>query len=209
MTPEMEKVYRDFEAELFKRELSNSENYDKAILASASGGLGLSMAFIKDVVHLPTAQHLWCLKLSWVVLSLAILAVIGSFQLSQRALGWERARALRVCNEEKGAENEVNQLNKATVWTNLAAGVCFVFGVALTMGFVWTNLHRTETDVPKSSNAALQQEMSMAKSVKPTTTKSVPVFDGAPAPTLYKTNPANPAPTPAPAPAPAPAQQKK
>lgn len=212
MTPEMEVAYRNFETELFKRELSNSEAYDKAVLANASGGLGLSLAFIKDVVPFATATHIWSLKLSWLLLTAAIFAVMASFQLSQRGLSWERARTLRVCEAKDGeevesAESEVNRWNQATVWTNRAAGALFVLGVIVTMAFVWINVHPPESPVAHSAETGRAQEVPMTDSRRGTTTRGIPTGDAASAPTFQRPSPKPTAPAPTPPPKPAPKGQ--
>ena len=50
-----EKLYEMYtlreEEDISKRELSNIENLDKAILSLSSAGLGLSLVFIKNVVR--------------------------------------------------------------------------------------------------------------------------------------------------------------
>lgn len=45
--------------------LSNSQMLDKAILSLSSAGLGVSLAFIKNVVPLDKATNLYLLYLSW------------------------------------------------------------------------------------------------------------------------------------------------
>ena len=58
-------VYLKEEEELSKRDLSNVENLDKAILSLSSAGLGLSLVFIRNVVELAAATHVWLLHISW------------------------------------------------------------------------------------------------------------------------------------------------
>ena len=56
---ESEKLYEMYlkeEEDISKRELSNVENLDKAILSLSSAGLGLSLVFIKNVVKLTEAN---------------------------------------------------------------------------------------------------------------------------------------------------------
>ena len=44
---------------------SGSDNYDQSLLTLSSGALALSLAFIKDVVALKDAHHVWMLFASW------------------------------------------------------------------------------------------------------------------------------------------------
>ena len=58
-------VYANTRKDLLGRQLSNSEKFDNAILTLSTGALGISLAFIKDIVPLKIAQNLWLLKASW------------------------------------------------------------------------------------------------------------------------------------------------
>ena len=51
--------------ELLKRQLSNSQILDKAILALSSAGLGLSLTFIGKGVSLAEAAQVYLLYFSW------------------------------------------------------------------------------------------------------------------------------------------------
>ena len=49
------KLYGETRADLLKRQLSNSENADRAILSVSTAALGFSLAFLKDIVSLQDA----------------------------------------------------------------------------------------------------------------------------------------------------------
>ena len=71
---DQEKLYELYikqDEELSKRDLSNVENLDKAILSLSSAGLGLSLAFIRNVVPLAQANHVWVLHVSWLIFVLS------------------------------------------------------------------------------------------------------------------------------------------
>ena len=58
--------------------------YDKQLLTLSSAMLGVSLAFIKDVVQLRNAELLFVLYASWAAFGICILGVVFSFQLSIR-----------------------------------------------------------------------------------------------------------------------------
>ena len=66
--------------------LSNSQMLDKAILSLSSAGLGVSLAFIKNVVPLDKATNLYLLYFSWGTFVGAIAGTLVSFLVSQRGL---------------------------------------------------------------------------------------------------------------------------
>ena len=79
---DQEKLYEQYikqDEELSKRDLSNVENLDKAILSLSSAGLGLSLVFIRNVVKLAEALHVWLLHLSWLMFVLAIISMLLSY----------------------------------------------------------------------------------------------------------------------------------
>ncbi|MEI8574822.1 hypothetical protein J0667_23065 [Methylomonas sp. WH-1] len=75
-------IHDAYRAELLKRQLSNTENYDKAILSLSSAALGLSLTAIKLIIPIDLAGHLWSIKLSWVLFLLTIIFSLVSFLIS-------------------------------------------------------------------------------------------------------------------------------
>src|ERR1700685_2848960 len=63
-----------------------TENFDRYMLTLSAGALGLSLAFVKDVVPLGKAVWVSCLFYSWVAFVLCILVTLISFRISIRAL---------------------------------------------------------------------------------------------------------------------------
>ena len=72
--------------ELDKRQLSNSQTFDKAILSLSTAGLALSLGFIKDIVDLDQATAVEILHGSWWAFVTAIAAILISLPTSQCGL---------------------------------------------------------------------------------------------------------------------------
>ena len=72
--------------ELLRRQLSNSQILDKAILALSSAGLGLSLTFIGKGVSLAEAAQVYLLYFSWGLFVAAIISTLISFLTSQGAI---------------------------------------------------------------------------------------------------------------------------
>ncbi|MBB5356857.1 hypothetical protein HDE76_000039 [Rhodanobacter sp. ANJX3] len=178
------------EAELFKRELSNSEIYDKSLLAYASGGLGLSLTFIKDIFPLSTATYTSCLEVSWIAWAVTIVIVLGSFLLSQKAITLQLALGHQYYIQNiDAAFDKKNRYSIATRWASYASGITFLAGVILTIIFVWVNV-ATKVSIPSVTETLTVKT--------PTTSGPKHAMDGAPIPTIQKVIPAKPAPAPAP-----------
>jgi hypothetical protein len=135
------KAYAEFREELVKKQNSNSENYDKSILTVSSAGLGLSLAFIKDVVPLTQVPCRTLLVQSWGLFAAAIVVTILSFQTSQLSIGTSLAHA-----DEYYLKGKDEYLNKKNMWAsvtnvlNWISGALFVAAVLWTAYFIATNL---------------------------------------------------------------------
>lgn len=143
---EYELYYKE-EEELSKRELSNIENFDKAILSLSSAGLGLSLVFIKNVVELAKANYVFILHASWLMFVLAITSTLLSYLFAQRAL--DRQREFNEKYYLEGDEKAGQQISCASRLTRFSSYVSVftyvlaVFGTAL---FIWFN----QENIPSS-----------------------------------------------------------
>jgi hypothetical protein len=75
---------------LIEMEQKSADQHDKAILAVASGGLALSVTFLKDIAPHPLPETLKFLGLSWICFVIGILTILLSFQTSQSACRKQR-----------------------------------------------------------------------------------------------------------------------
>ena len=139
-----EKLYELYvkeEEDLSKRDLSNVENLDKAILSLSSAGLGLSLVFIKNVVKLAEANHVWVLYGSWLMFVLAITSTLLSYLFGQCALNKQRKFNERYYLE---GDEEAGQKTSFTSWVTRILSYVSVFtyiaAVSCTALFIGLNL---------------------------------------------------------------------
>src|SRR5260370_31644952 len=131
---ELYKVYR---GELNSARQSNIDELDKAILTLSSGGLGLSLAFLKDIVPLTQTSLLPLLYCSWGLFIVAIVFTVVSFGTHRRALDVQ----LSIADEYFLAENE-KAYDTPNSWAKLTAGLSvmsvatFVLAIVLAVLFV-------------------------------------------------------------------------
>ena len=137
-----EKLYEMYlkeEEDISKRDLSNVENLDKAILSLSSAGLGLSLVFIRNVVKLAEANHLWLLHISWLMFGLAITSTLLSYLFGQRALDKQREfneKYFLEGDEDAGQQESFSSrmtrfLSYVSVFTYIAAVACTAFFIGL------------------------------------------------------------------------------
>lgn len=142
LTSDNLRLLAETRADLFKRQLSNAEGYDKAILSLSTVFLGFSFAFLKDVVPAHLATGLYLLYVSWVMLTAAVVTTVISFWVSQHAINVQLQKAEDYYLRNDKSAFERSRFAKITDCINLLAGVLFILGVLLTTAFVITNFER-------------------------------------------------------------------
>jgi hypothetical protein len=133
----------DARADLWKRQLSNAENYDKAVLSLSTAFLSVSLAFLKDLVPIHQAEYLGLLYASWWSLALSIILTIVSFLASQRAIEKQLKKAEDYYLDDDQSAHRKSRSAKVVDWINIATGMLFILGLLLMIGFVSWNLERS------------------------------------------------------------------
>jgi hypothetical protein len=145
------KLYREYYAELLKRQLSNSENADRAILSVSTAALGFSLAFIKDIIALPEAYIVLMIYGSWGLFILAIIAILLSFLTAQRATN-DQIELLPKCfiEQDDSALSEKTKLLRLTELLNMSGAILLVLGLVITTVFVGINLYKEKLMLNKN-----------------------------------------------------------
>jgi hypothetical protein len=143
MKQENIEIYNSRRDELLKRQLSNSENFDRAILTVSTAMLGFSLAFVKDIVNIETAQLSIALYLSWVSFILAIFSTLSSFLVGQGEINRELKRAERYYLEgDESAYKKSTETKQVTECLNFSSAFFFFTGLLLICIFVGINLSK-------------------------------------------------------------------
>ncbi len=138
-----EKLHDEYRRKIWEDTKSGTENFDKYMLTFSSGALGLSLAFIKDVVPIGKAVWIPSLISSWVAFVLCILVTLISFRISIRAL-----EKMSPCLDAFYLEGKAEAFNKhledfwtkAVDWCAYLAIGFFILGLTFTMLFVGANI---------------------------------------------------------------------
>ena len=111
MTEERQKLHDALRDDLFKRQLSNSEMLDKAILSLSSAGIGVSLLYLKskDEQDMANLADVGFLHWSWVGFLLTIVCTLASFLISQYAI--QKQLKLNKQYYLEGKENVINKRN--------------------------------------------------------------------------------------------------
>jgi len=113
------------------------EDYDKAVLALAGGGLGISIAFIEKVIGPGSLVHPSLLELAWLSWAGSITMVLFSYFISRLAL---RRAIDQVDRGEIHTTRPGSWLAIVTEAANVMSGLLFVVGVFLISYFALLNL---------------------------------------------------------------------
>ena len=134
-------VYLKERDELLKREVSNTENFDKAILTLSNAGLGFSLLLIyNNNSQLATACHKWLLGISLGMFVLAVIFTLISYPFGQRSIKRRNELNERIyVKNEKKARNERNLPAQITKWLSPVSVVAYVLAVCSMVLFIGLN----------------------------------------------------------------------
>lgn len=170
-----EEIYSSFRNELLQRQLSNTENYDKAILALSSASLAISVTFIKSIVPIKIAQYLWLLTTSWVCFLLSIISSLIAYLVSNAAINMQLEIAEDYyVNEIASAFTKENRLSQINNYLNYFVGLSFVSAMTTLMAFVIVNLNSENTDMSNKENTRLTPSVEFNDSASVTSMRKVP-----------------------------------
>jgi hypothetical protein len=125
---EDQRLHRQY---LVQAHLSMAQSYDRAVMTFSSGGLALSVAFLRDLVT--DAENTGWLVTSWVLFTLSLASITASFLTSMKALRRD------VAATDRGLEAS-HTWGRATEALNIFAGVALVLGAATSIVFASQSL---------------------------------------------------------------------
>lgn len=198
-TDDDKKLLADLTAEIRKRQVSSSENFDKSVLTLSSGGLAVSLGFLKDFLPIDKSIWAWALYTSWGALTIATVVTMLSFLASARALDYQQEAGQLYYQRGDDSKIHGNPWDRVVIWMNRLSGASFIAGVILTTLFVAINLQRAQD--MKNQRPGIGQDGLTSPSIQ----KISNVTDlrrGLPSPSIVPSSPARTTSTPAPAPSP-------
>lgn len=137
---ESKRLYEVYCHELLARQRSNSEKYDASILTLSTTFLGLSLALIKEIVHINGAKHVSLLYCSWALFCGAIVFTVLSFLVSQLAIDKQLDYAYNYYIKKLDEYRyKKSSLECALNVVNWGSGMFFIMAVLLTALFVAVN----------------------------------------------------------------------
>jgi hypothetical protein len=131
-----------FRNELLKRQLSNTENYDKSILTLSSAGLAISLTFLKFIVPAEKTEMLILIKASWLFFLMSIIVSLIAYLISNAAITKQLSIAEDYYVKKiAAAANQKNWLAELNNWLNYTVGFLFSGAIITVVVFVIINLN--------------------------------------------------------------------
>jgi hypothetical protein len=195
---ENKKLLEVLTSEIWKRQVSSSENFDKSVLTLSSGGLAFSLGFLKDFLPVSQAVWGWTLYVSWSALTAATVVTMLSFLAAAKAQDYKLASARLYYLDGDDSRLNDHRWDRAVIWMNRVSGACFVVGVILTTVFVATNLERAND--MKNQRPGIGQD-GLPSPMMQKISNAGDLRRGLPSPAITPSSPARPVSAPAPAPA--------
>ncbi|GAA5525618.1 hypothetical protein Maes01_02189 [Microbulbifer aestuariivivens] len=164
-SPEDQKVademFDKFRDDLLKRELSNSEGYDKAILALSSASLGFSLTAIKFIVPIDTAIHLWLLILCWSILVLSVIFSLLAYLISNKAIHTQLNNARDYYKKSiDDAFTRKNIYASINTFLNQVTGLLLAIAISIIVVFISINITNGENEMTKEKSSGTYIERS-------------------------------------------------
>jgi hypothetical protein len=138
---------------------SSTDSFDQSLLTLSSGALGLSLAFIKDVVPLKGAVWIGLLFASWIAFALCIVTTVASFLISVKAnkqqLGYIDEYYIDA-NDDAFDKHKTSGYVKALERCTWAAIILFIAGLFCTIMFVCENVVRFRMSEEKGKGSPVK-----------------------------------------------------
>jgi hypothetical protein len=141
MEKDFDSVYFEYRKHLIESRRQTYEQFDKAIFILSGGGLTVSLAFLKDIVPLKTAQFKPLLACTWLFFTLSLVLTLLSFILSRRAVDKQIQNAEDYfVKKDKEAINRKNIFSTITEYVNYSSAGAFLIGLVFLLLFVYWNI---------------------------------------------------------------------
>lgn len=137
MSQSIDEIAAEYREKLLDSEQISIESFDKTVLTLAGGALGLSMAFLQNIVGPAKAVNVGYLTVAWACWAVSLAFTLWSFWLSARAM----RKAIQQLDEGTiGMQRPGGFWDWATEKFTFLGGVTFILGVCAMIFFVRSNL---------------------------------------------------------------------
>lgn len=127
---------------LVQAEQKAQDDYDKTVLALSGGALGISFAFVKEIIGEKPIEQSWLLVSAWLAWAASTMVMLASYYFSRKAL----RKAIEQCDDKsiEDCETPGGIFTLILRQLNVAGALLFFLGVCLMAFFVNGNVNNHE-----------------------------------------------------------------
>jgi hypothetical protein len=151
MSGQRDKERDDYRSALLDCDKKSVEEYDKAVMTLSGGAIGVSFAFLKDIVGSGTLHATFFLLFAWCVWGMSITAVLFSHYCSHRSM---RRALIDLADNNLNYHKPGRRWDDAINFLNPFGGILFFIGLCSLLWFVSQNLkHPAQADQSNKQSA--------------------------------------------------------
>lgn len=197
-SPEDQKIANEmfdrFRDDLLKRDLSNTESYDKAVLTLSSAALGFSLTAVKFIVPIESSGHIWLLIFGWSLLVIGVISSLFAYLISNKAIEVQLNNARDYY--KSGVEDAFTRKNiflTLNKLLNQATGILLAVAITAIVVFISININQGDknmskdkssgTYIEKSANIPTMERVSSTPTDRATNSANIPTMEQAPSTT--------------------------
>src|SRR5690606_37526801 len=132
-------AFLDHRKRLDELRISQVTTFDKSILTLSTGAIGLSLLILLWIVGRQPAVEMWAIGAAWLLLLLAIVAHLVSYQTSYEDVSREIVKLDRDIEAGRRLSQDGNIFRTLTLFLNRGALLCFAVGTTLLFWFAYSN----------------------------------------------------------------------
>jgi len=151
----LNQAYQDERKILIEGEQTSSDQFDKQILALASGALGISIVFLEKIAPHPGPATFKYLYFAWGGLVFSLLSTLSSFLTSQHAYRRQiQILEAKLFPQNSEGSDDANHWARATRYLNWTSILGFIFGIGMLVLFSISNTGISDQQKPATKPAA-------------------------------------------------------
>lgn len=134
----------DYRNQIFDADQKQQESFDKTLITLSGGALGITFAFIKDIIGSNPIICPILISIAWILWGLSLCSTLFSFYASHLSLTKliseidDVLKSKQVNNLFENFSN--NPYRKITKFLNISSAILFALGVILTAIFSFLNI---------------------------------------------------------------------
>jgi uncharacterized membrane protein YbhN (UPF0104 family) len=119
---------KDWKNRIHEYRKEAASQFNKQLVFLSSGGLILSVGFVKDIVDIKSASSIWLLALAWILFVISLLSNLFSYQSTMKAMDLELDDK---CDESDEQDKTTKIIDYISIYSLIIAISVFILFVAI------------------------------------------------------------------------------